>query len=101
MAKEGLAFLDYAIVAIYMAGMVGMGVAFSRRQKDTDSYFLAGKSLGWFPLGISIVATLVSTTSFLSFPSEVYQHDLKIWAYIVAVPFGLLVITRFFIPFYR
>ena len=100
MLAAGLTSIDYSIVVLYILGMVVLGSYFARGQKSSESYFLAGRSMGWFPIAISLVATLVSTTSFLSFPSEAYGHDLKIVAYIFSVPLALLVIQRVFLPFY-
>ena len=100
MLAAGLTSIDYSIVVLYILGMVVMGSYFAKGQKGSESYFLAGRSMGWFPIAISLVATLVSTNSFLAFPSEAYEHDLRIVAYIFSVPLALLVIQRVFIPFY-
>ena len=100
MLAAGLTSIDYWIVALYILGMVVLGSYFARGQKGTESYFLAGRSMGWFPIAVSLVATLVSTTSFLAYPSEAYGHDLKIVAYIFGVPLGLLVVQKVFVPFY-
>ena len=97
----GLTFFDYGIVIVYLLGIMALGAYFARGQKGSESYFLAGRSMGWFPIAISLVATLVSTTSFLAFPSEAYEHDLKIVAYIFGVPLALLIVTKVFIPFYQ
>lgn len=96
----GLTSIDYGILAVYLLGMVALGFHFGRGQKGTESYFLAGRSMGWFPIAISLIATLVSTSSFLAFPSEAYGHDMKILAYIFGVPLALLVIQKVFIPLY-
>ncbi|MDP6059118.1 MAG: sodium-coupled permease, partial [Pirellulaceae bacterium] len=92
---------DYIIAAAYVLGTIAMGFYFARRQTSSDEYFLGGRGFGWFPIAVSMVATLVSTTSFLSFPSEAYGHDMTILFYIVGVPPGILFVQKVFIPFYR
>jgi len=92
---------DYLIAVAYLVGTIALGFRFSRRQVSTEEYFVAGRSFGWLPLGLSMIATLVSTTSFLAFPSETYEHSLTIICYIIGVPPALLLVQKVFIPFYR
>ena len=50
--------LDWAVVAVYVIGTVALGLAFRRRaSRSAESYFLAGRSLPWWVLGTSMVAT--------------------------------------------
>ncbi len=66
--------LDYAIVAIYLIGLLLMGFVF-RKQASKQDYFLAGRSLGWKPLSLSIMATQLSAVSFISAPAFVGLRD--------------------------
>ena len=54
---------DYLIAVTYVTGTVACGFYFARRQTTSEQYFLGGRGFGWFPLGLSMVAPLVSTTS--------------------------------------
>ena len=62
--------LDYAIVLIYLAVMVWLGIKFKKNKAGTD-YFLGGKSFGWFSLCLSTMATQLSVISFVSAPAFV------------------------------
>ena len=53
----GLVAGDYAVLAAYLVVMVLVGMFFSRRQNSSSEFFLAGRSMGWFPIGISVMAT--------------------------------------------
>jgi solute:Na+ symporter, SSS family len=54
--------LDWSIVALYFVAVLAIGVAVSRRAgKDTSQYFLSGRNMPWWLLGISMVATTFST----------------------------------------
>src|SRR5262245_41333067 len=63
-----LAPLDLGIVIIYVLGMTLLGVWFTRAQKDLRTYFVGGRSIGWFMVLMSIVATETSAVTFLSVP---------------------------------
>ena len=57
-----LAFLDWLVIAAYGAITLGIGLQFAGRAgKGTDEFFLSGRSLPWWLLGTSMVATTFST----------------------------------------
>ena len=57
-----LSSLDWVIVAAYFLFAIGIGVVFARRAgKGTEEFFLAGRTLPWWLLGTSMVATTFST----------------------------------------
>ena len=70
--------LDYSLLLAYLIVVVGIGVWVGRGQEDTKDYFLAGRSMGWFPIGISTIASLYSAISYMGSPSEYRTHDLRL-----------------------
>src|SRR4029453_8601192 len=68
-----LATLDLVIVAIYIVGTTILGAWFTRRQKDTRTYFVGDRDVRWWLVLISIVATETSTVTFLSIPGVSYN----------------------------
>src|SRR6478609_11065016 len=65
--------LDLGIVVVYVLGMTLLGVWFTRQQKDLRTYFVGGRSVGWFMVLVSIVATETSAVTFLSVPGVAYN----------------------------
>ena len=59
--EGGLTTPDLVVIVIYLAAMMGMGIAIARRQKSTTDFFLGGRSLPAWAVGISIFASLLST----------------------------------------
>ncbi|MBL6976386.1 MAG: sodium:solute symporter family protein [Deltaproteobacteria bacterium] len=49
--------IDYAVITLYLAGVIGVGVYFGRRQTRTDEYFVGDRRMGAGHLGLSVVAT--------------------------------------------
>ena len=72
-----LASLDYGILALYLLAMIGVGFYFSKEQRTSRDFFLAGRSMGWFPVGLSIMATLLSALSYSGIPGEAYYVGYK------------------------
>lgn len=93
-----LNYLDFIAIAIYVASMLIVGWWYSRRQKSTEEYFLAGRSGHPFLVGISLIASLMSTISYLSVPGEVIANGTgMVWS-ILHTPFTFLIVAYFIIP---
>src|SRR6266498_771658 len=71
--KSELAPLDVAVVVLYLVGTTLLGAWFTRRQKDTRTYFVGDRNVPWWLILISIVATETSTVTFLSIPGVAYN----------------------------
>src|SRR5437764_15165898 len=65
--------LDLTIVIVYVIGTTLLGAWFTRRQKDTRTYFVGDRNVSWWLVLISIVATETSTVTFLSIPGVAYE----------------------------
>ena len=57
----GLDKLDFAIIALYLAGITLFGLRFRKKQRTLRDYFLAGREIPWWAIGLSIVAAETST----------------------------------------
>lgn len=92
--------LDVAVFLGYLLGMAVLSYVWQRYRPTTD-WFLAGRTMGEFPVGLSVMITLFSAVNFVAFPTEVMAHGLYVLA---ALPVFVLVgfpITRIFIPFFH
>src|SRR5688500_10629801 len=66
--------IDWAIIAIYLVAMAAIGVYFSRRQTSLDRYLLADRSMGWLPVGLSLMAALNSGMDYMLLPSSTIRY---------------------------
>jgi Na+/proline symporter len=92
--------IDYTIVAIYLIGLLLMGFVL-RKQTSKQDYFLAGRSLGWKPLSLSIMATQLSAVSFISAPAFVGLREGGglVWlSYELALPLAMLLLLYWILP---
>ena len=96
----GLSMFDYVIVLLYLAAMLGMGLYFSLKQTSSEEYFLARRRLPPFMVGISLIATLLSTISYLALPGDMIQHGIAFATAWVAIPFWIGVVMLVWIPFF-
>jgi SSS family transporter len=92
--------LDYSIVILYSIAFLGLGYFF-KDQKDGKDYFLGGKSFGWLPLGLSIMATQLSAISFISAPAFVGVREgggLEWLSYEFGVPLAMIFLMGILVP---
>lgn len=97
----GLHTADWIVLGAYLAAMVGVGACFYRGQKSTKDFFLAGRSMSWLPVGISVVATLFSAISYMAIPSSIQKYGLILTAGSFMVFACVPIVTRVFMPFYN
>ncbi|SFC93121.1 transporter, SSS family [Algibacter lectus] len=93
-------WLDYSIIIFYIVFFLGMGFFF-KDNKDSKDYFLGGKSMGWFPLSLSTMATQLSAISFISAPAFVglkLNGGMKWLTFEFAVPLAMIFIMIVIIP---
>ena len=69
---EHLAAVDWALVLLYLGGVVWAGIRLSKGQKTTRDYFLGSKNVPWWGVSFSIVATETSAFTFIAIPASVY-----------------------------
>jgi len=94
-------WIDLVVIAVYMAILVLFGVFFSRRQTSTERYFVAKRSIPAWAMGLSLLATMISSVTFIAYPGSAYAGD---WANLVPgfmVVAVLVVAGLVVIPFFR
>jgi len=95
---------DWIVVFTYIAGMIGLSVYWGRGQEDQDDYYVGGRNLPWWAVGISTMATQSSAISFISIPAFVALREgggMKWLQYELAVPLAMIFIMFFLLPLFR
>lgn len=94
--------LDLAIIFGYLIGIVLFGTWFARKQKTTSDYFLGDRSVPWWAVAASIVATETSTITFISVPGIAFARggNFQFLQLVFGYLLGRIVIALLFIPSY-
>ena len=93
--------IDYGVLGLFVAALLGVGAYFSPRQKDTTEFFLAGRSQGSLALGLSLAAIFIGTLGLVTLPAAAYDHGWKCWLPVLALWLALPVVAFIAIPIYR
>ncbi|MBN2788889.1 MAG: sodium/solute symporter [Candidatus Delongbacteria bacterium] len=93
--------IEILIALLYLLIVISIGVVSSRKSKNKDQLYLAGKTFSWFPLGISVMISAFSAVNFVAFPSEIIKFGPAV---LISLPVFIIVIFpifKWFIPFFR
>jgi sodium-coupled monocarboxylate transporter 8/12 len=94
-------WIDLVIVLAYLAVMMAIGIYFSGRQKNLEEYFLAGRSMNWLPVGLSLMGAIHSGIQYIQGPSATIRYGIVFLigtsAWLIVFPWTLFVV----LPFYR
>lgn len=101
MSIKSIHIIDYIIVISSLAIPLFVTLFFARGQKNLNTYFKAGGKIPAWAVGISIMATLVSSITFLAYPGEGYSSNWILLVQGLMVPITLIVFIKFLVPLYR
>lgn len=97
-----LNFYDWLILGVTILGISAYGIWKNRRNKDIQAYLLANRSLPWYTVAFSIIATQASAITFLSAPGQGYFDGVKFVQIYLGLPLAMYVVAKVFLPaFYR
>lgn len=91
---------DFTIFAIYIVAMIGFGIylAFKEKNDTAESYFLASKTLPWWAIGGSLIASNISAEQMIGMSGSGYAIGLAIASYEFMAAATLLVVGKFLLP---
>jgi solute:Na+ symporter, SSS family len=95
-----LTWIDYVVIAAYLVGITAFGSWFARFQKTTRDYFLTDRSVPWWAICFTIVATETSTLSFIGVPAGAYGGNMTFLQLAFGYIVGRLLVSVLFIPAY-
>jgi SSS family transporter len=98
-----LKWLDWVVIVVYLAAMIGIGMYFYLRDKhnSTSEFFVGGRSIPFWAAGVSLYAANTSSISFIAIPAKAFETN---WTYmtnnLIAVC-GLVFVAIFIVPLLR
>jgi solute:Na+ symporter, SSS family len=96
----GLNRIDFAIIALYLAGITAFGLRFRKKQRSLRDYFLAGRDIPWWAIALSIVAAETSTLTIISIPGLAYDSNFTFLQVVMGYVVGRIVIGFVLLPHY-
>jgi len=92
--------LDWAVVFIYLAYVTWDGVRMSRQSNSVDGYFLAGRSLPWWAVGLSVMATQLSAITLVGTTGQAYTDGMRFIQFYYGLPLAMVILCVTVVPFF-
>ena len=93
--------VDYLIIGFFLLVTLYLGLRFAKNQNTTTSFFLAKGRVPTWAIGLSLLATLISSVTFLAYPGTGYTSNWILLVQGLMVPVVLLMVIWFIVPLYR
>ena len=72
---HSLSFVDYLVIAVYLAVVAVIGLRAAHRQDSTSEYFVANSRIPGFSVGFTLMTTTISSATFVAIPGSVFARD--------------------------
>ena len=93
--------IDWIVLAAYLLFSLFIGLWVSRGNKNLKEYMFGGGAMPWVAVGISLIATSVSATTFLGAPADVFGDDMTFLMFQIGALISIIVVGLVFIPRFR
>ncbi len=93
--------LDLTVFILYLIGIVLFGSSFYRKNKTASAFTLGNNTLPGWVITLSILATFVSSISYLALPGQAILTDWNPFVFSLSLPIASVIAVKFFVPLYR
>jgi SSS family transporter len=93
--------LDWGVLALTLAVIILYGIYRSRGSRSMDDYLLANKSLPWYHVCLSVMATQASAVTFLSAPGQGFSDGMRFVQFYFGLPLAMIVLSVTFVPIFH
>ncbi|MCX6215958.1 sodium:solute symporter [Spirosoma sp.] len=96
-----MSVIDWSVLVFALAGIIIYGLIRSRGSRSMDDYLLAGQSLPWYHVGLSVMATQASAVTFLSAPGQGFSDGMRFVQFYFGLPLAMVVLSITFVPIFH
>jgi len=93
--------VDWAVVGVYLAWMIWDGLRLTKRSNELEGYFLGARSLPWWAVGLSVMATQLSAITMIGTTGQGYADGMGLLQQYYALPIAMIIISVTFVPFFH
>lgn len=93
--------IDWIVLILTLLTIVLYGLYKSKNVKTIDGYILSDRSLPWYTVGLSVMATQASAITFLSAPGLAYSSGMSFAQFYFGLPLAMIVLCITFVPIFH
>lgn len=92
---------DWIVLGVTLLSIVIYGVWKSGANKNIDQFLMGNRSLRWYHVGLSVMATQASAITFLSAPGQAYSDGMRFVQFYFGLPLAMIVLCITFVPIFH
>src|SRR6059036_87946 len=92
--------IDWLVVVAYLVWIVYDGLRRSKGTDKVDGYFLANRSLPWWAVGLSVMATQMSAVTIVGTTGQAYTTGLRFIQFYFGLPIAMVILSLTVVPFF-
>lgn len=100
MSEFTISPVDWIILLLYFGFIIWRGIGYAKKHETAKDYFLAGRSLTWPIIGLSLFASNISSSSLIGMAASGYETGISVFSYEWMAAVVLIIVAIFFLPFY-
>ena len=93
--------LDWLVLCLWLISLVSYGLYRGRGSNTVNKYLLAGKSMPWYAMGLSILATQASAITFISTTGQGYVDGMRFVQFYFGLPIAMVILCVTAVPIFR
>lgn len=92
--------LDWAVLIVYLVGIIAFGLWAGRGNVKIDDFFLAGRQMRWWAVGLSVMATQISAITFIGTTGQAYNDGMRFLVVYFGLPIAMVILCLTLVPFF-
>src|SRR5580693_5283525 len=92
--------IDWLVLVVYLVWIVWDGLRRSKGTDKVDGYFLANRSLPWWAVGLSVMATQMSAVTLVGTTGQAYATGLRFVQLYLGLPLAMIILSLTVVPFF-
>src|SRR5262247_3785611 len=92
--------LDWLVVAAYLVWIVVDGLRRTKAANEVEGYFLAHRSLPWWAVGLSVMATQLSAITLVGTTGQAYADGMRFVQFYFGLPVAMVILCVTVVPFF-
>ena len=93
--------IDWVVMFTWLIALVSYGLYRGRKSGTVDQYLLAGKSMPWYAMGLSIMATQASAITFISTTAQAYIDGMRFVQFYFGLPIAMVILSATVVPIFH
>ena len=93
--------VDWAVVIGYVTWVVWDGLRQARLSKSVEGFLVAGRSLPWWLVGLSVMATQLSAITMIGTTGQAYINGMRFLQNYYALPLAMIILSATLVPFFH